>query len=97
MESIIQILISGNTSSGVTYGQVELYDNEPLTLKYQISDVRNATQRGDVFSQSFTVPGNPNNNRLFSNIFEIGIDSYFDPRKKAAATIIVDYSKIAKG
>lgn len=97
MESIIELLVSGNTSSGVTYGQVDLYDNEPMSIKYQISDIKNFTERKGTFSQGFTVPGNPNNNRLFSNIFEIGIDSYFDPRKKAAATIIVDNILIAKG
>lgn len=97
MESIIQILISGNTTSGITSGMIDLYDNEPINLEYSISDVSNLTERKGTFSQAFSVPGNANNNRLFSNLFEIGIDSSFDPRKKAFASIIVDYIQIAKG
>lgn len=89
MNSKIEILLYG-TSGSTAVGVLDLFGDEPITLQMSVADVKDIKQRKSTFSQSFTVPGTKNNNVLFNSIYNIGVDSQFDPRKKTAASILVD-------
>lgn len=88
MDSIVElsVLATGGTATGI----VDLYGTEPITLSMSISDVKDIKKRKTTFSHRFTVPGSKNNNILFNNIFEIGIDCQFDPRKKTPCQLTID-------
>lgn len=90
MKPIVQLIISGNTSTGTLGGTVDLFENEPINLSFSVGSILDFTQVDSNYSQEFTAPGTKNNNILFNNIFEIGSDSTFDPRKKATAYILTD-------
>ncbi len=97
MQSIIEIIISGNTSGGTAGGVLDLYGNEPINIVYQIASIVDFTKTNSDFTQEFQLPGTKNNNLLFSQIFEISSDSQFDPRKKAKAYILVDSNEVISG
>lgn len=78
-------------------GVIELYDNVPISLTYQIADIKDPQKRHADYSKTITVPGTANNNKMFQMIFDIGIDRRFDPNKKASAIMVIDSSTVMKG
>jgi hypothetical protein len=72
------------------YVEVDLYDDIPFTLTYNIADIRNPDKRNGSFSKTVRLPGTDTNNALFGSIFEIDIDGSFNPNIKALAYIDID-------
>jgi hypothetical protein len=96
MNSIIELFVSGATT-GTTIGQIDLYGDEPISLKLSINDIKDISKRNSSVSQTFTIPANKNNNTLLNHIFNIGSDSRFDPRKKCPAYLLVDSEMVIQG
>lgn len=96
MNTKIELYVNGNIS-GSTIGQVDLYQDEPISITYSITDIKDISKRNSTYSQSFTVPANKNNNILFNHIFNIGSDSSFDPSKKTPAYLLVDSLMVIQG
>jgi hypothetical protein len=78
-----------NTSYSI-YESLDLKDNEQFPLNFSIADVRNPQKRNTSFSKTITLPDSKKNNKLFGSIFEIGVDSSFNPNKKINAIIVQD-------
>lgn len=85
------------STSGTTSGVIDLYDDLPISLNYNIADIRTPDKRNADYSKTITVPGTNNNNQLLSHIFEIGTDRLFNPNKKTNAEIVVDHVSVMKG
>ena len=96
MNKNIELFVSGATT-GTTIGQIDLFGDEPITLNYSITDIKDISKRNSSFSQSFTVPATKNNNILFNHIFNIGSDSTFDPSKKTPSYLMVDSQQVMTG
>jgi hypothetical protein len=63
----------------------------PLSLTYQISDVRTPEKRSGSKSRSFRIPATQEVNQFFENIFEVNVSlSKFNPTKKVTAIYYVD-------
>lgn len=90
MSQRCQIIIP---SSGV----VELFNDVDIALTYQIADIKEPQKRHADYSKTITVPGTHNNNKMFQHIFDIGIDRYFNPNKKAKALLTVDSTTVMNG
>jgi len=69
------------------YESLDLFDNEQFPLTFSIADITSPEKRNSSFSKTITIPGTKNNNVFFKNIFEIGADLEYDPRKKAQFVI----------
>ena len=53
---------------------IDLYETEPIKLNLSIEDITNA-EASSVFSRTFRVPANGNNNKFFKHAFLVdGID-----------------------
>ena len=72
------------------YTEVDLYDDIPFTLTYNIADIRNPDKRNGSFSKTIRIPGSDLNNDILGNIFEIDIDGSYNPNIKALAYIDID-------
>lgn len=65
---------------------VDLYEELPISVVIQETDVTDFTGRKSPYTKQFTVPGTNNNNRVFEEYFEVnGID--FDPLVKISAVV----------
>ena len=87
-------------SSGGVYlssGIVDLYDDVPISLNYNIANIRTPNKRNSDYSKTILCPGTANNHNLFGHIFEIGADRLFNPNKKTEARILVNKTQIIKG
>ena len=58
-------------------GDTELntFDDISVSLNYQIDDILDIEKRNTNFSKTITLPGNPNNNLFFKQIFDVNIDN----------------------
>ena len=74
-----------------------MYDEEAISLTYQIADIRRPNKRNADYSKTITIPGTANNNKLFMMIFDVSIDRYFNPNRKADCILTVDSSTVMKG
>jgi len=90
----VAIQISGITSPN---GYIDLYEDEPISITYAIADVTDLTSKGGASSQSFVVPGSPNNNKLFTDIFNIGVNGGFNPNQLTPVFMTVDSIPVLNG
>lgn len=81
-----------------TNENVGYFDNIPISITYQIADIRSPENRKGSFSKTIDLPGSPEVNILFENIFEANISlQTFDPRLKTEAVYYVDELPQIKG
>ena len=77
--------------------RIELFDDERISVTSNIQNVNDISKVFTDFSQSFTVPATPYNNKIFKHWYEIAIDNGFDARTRKDAYIELDYSPFRKG
>ena len=73
-----------------TSGTIEMYDDIAISCTYSIADIKNPESRNANYSKTISIPGTKNNNRLFGQMFEIGISGTFNPNIKIPAEIVID-------
>lgn len=77
--------------------RVELFDDEKISITSSVQDVSDISKVRTDFSQSFTVPANENNNKIFSHWYNNSLDNGFDARKRKDAYIELDTIPFRKG
>ena len=81
MDTILLINISGQT-----YQRVDLFEDIPITLTIQQSDLTNLTGRRAPYTRTITLPDTNNNAKIFEHFFEVnGID--FNPLQKVPCVV----------
>jgi hypothetical protein len=77
--------------------RIELFDDEKISVTSNVQNVNDISKIFTDFSQSFTVPATPYNNRIFKHWYENSVDNGFDARTRKDAFIELDYSPFRKG
>ena len=89
MKTILNIFTTSGTVL-ITSGSIDLYDDIPMSLNYNIADIKEPQKRNTDYSKTVTVPGTNNNSTLLAHIYEIGVDRLFNPNHKTEARILYD-------
>ena len=76
---------------------VDLLEDTEIPLNYTILDIREPDKRKTNFSKTIVLPGTKNNNRIFNHIYEIGINSKFNPNIRTEVIILQDGVQIMRG
>lgn len=76
---------------------IELYQNEPINLSYQFSDLQEINASRSSFSQTFRVPLTKKNQEYFGAVNEIGIIPTWNPKVKVAAELSYNTVPIMRG
>ena len=76
--------------------QVELHDNESVTLTQTLQNVRDISKIFTDFTQTFNVPASKNNNKIFKHFYNFNIQG-FDARNKKEAELYLNYEKFKDG
>jgi len=84
----IQLFIENN--------QVDLYDDESVTLVQSIQDVRDLEKVFSDFSRTFSVPASKTNNKVFQHFYNYHIIG-FDARKKIEAKLYLNNELFKEG
>jgi hypothetical protein len=78
-------------------GDLDLYDNLPLSLSFSIVDIEKPDTRTGAFSQTITLPGTHNNNDLLKHVYEINSYSDFNPNNRAKVYVYKEDIFILEG
>jgi hypothetical protein len=82
-------------ANGIT---LDTYDNIGVSINYQIEDILNITKRTTNFSKTITLPGTPDNNKFFKQIFDVNIDTItFNPKLAIPSVIRVGNQEVMNG
>lgn len=71
-------------------GDLDMYDDIPISLNYSIADISEPDKRQASFSKTITLPGTKNNNKIFGQLFEVDVYSSFNPNLKTDVVLYVD-------
>jgi hypothetical protein len=81
MENYTRIYLEG-------FGNVELYDNVPVSLNYSVAEIQDISKKNTSFSKTIVLPGTKNNNELLGQLFDVSVsNSNFDINRKVPCTI----------
>jgi hypothetical protein len=64
-------LVIYDNASGIINYNVDLYDDVPLELTKQISDISDPQSRVADYTKTIKVPGTANNNKIFNYVFDL--------------------------
>ena len=77
--------------------RIELFSDETISVTSSVQNVNDISKVFTDFSQSFTIPATPYNNRIFKHWYENSLDNGFDARTRKNAYIELDYASFRKG
>lgn len=66
---------------------IDLYKEEEIPLTLNASDFTNAAENSSSYSKSFQIPSTKRNDTVFNHIFDVTVDSDFNPYKKTKAIV----------
>ena len=76
--------------------QVDLHDNESISLTQSIQNLRDIKKVFVDFTQTFNVPASKTNNKIFKHFYNFNILG-FDGRKKQDSILHLNYKPFKKG
>lgn len=76
---------------------IELYENEPVNLKYQFADIQDINASRSSFSQTFRVPLTKKNQEFFGAVNEFGLVPSWNPKTKIDAELTYNTIPLLKG
>jgi len=80
------------------FQQVDLFDDETISVTSKIQDIRDISKVFTDFSQSFTLPASKKNNKIFKHFYNYFISvGAFDARKKSEAVLEINYIPFRRG
>lgn len=85
--------MSGVVLELVGYGFLNVIDSVPLSLMFNISDIRNISKRNGAWSKTCLIAGDAHNNSILGPVFDVNYDSpllTFNPKRKERIRIIID-------
>lgn len=77
--------------------RLELFQDENISITSSIQNVNDISKVFTDYSQSFTVPATPNNNKIFAHWYENSIDDGFNANKRYDAEIEISHTPFRKG
>lgn len=77
--------------------KVDLSDNVPFPITFNIADVREINNRNGAYSKTISIPGSKTNDQVFKYIFDIQSINNYDTRKKVKCNVIIETIPILEG
>jgi len=75
----------------IGYGELDLEDDIPLALNFNLNDVKDISNRGGVWSKTVKLPGTQKNNDILGNMYNVNLQTLtFNPILKENCRIMVD-------
>jgi hypothetical protein len=79
------------------FALLDLFDEEKIELKNNLGDIEKLSNVFSDYTNSFTVPANENNNKIFKHYYDIDIDNGFDASTVVEAMLEVSSFPIRRG
>ena len=92
-----QVAIYIKDSITLKYNRLDLFTDEKISINSSIQNINDISKTYTDFSQSFTVPGSVNNNKIFKHWYENSNDNGFSTLNKSDAYIEIDTVRFKTG
>ncbi len=76
---------------------LDLYENDPVNLKFQYSDITEIQKAAGTYSQTFRIPATQPNVDFFGTFFNANLTGGFNPKRKKDAELSYNTIPIASG
>ena len=86
---MLRLIISGK--------EAEVYENEPVNLKYQFTDIQAINSSSSNFSKTFRLPLTKQNQEIFGSVQEVSVVTTFDIKAKLVASLLNDSIPLMSG
>jgi len=97
-KSLIQLFVGDFTTSPPTTVLLGMDKDISVPMDVKIADVRDVQKRGSGFTQEWTLPGTPTNNKFFGGMYDINANfSIFNPNLRTACQYSLDGDLILDG
>lgn len=96
MKRKIQIYIEDISGSG-DYNRIELFEDEKINVNLSVQNVQDISKVYTDFSQSFSVPASPTNNRIFQHFYNSDVEQTIDQNLRRKAYIEIDLTPFRTG
>ena len=77
--------------------RVTLFKDEVISLTSSIQNINDISKTYTDFTQTFTIPADKNNNKIFNHWYNSFIDNTFDSKVRVDAFINIDTKKYRSG
>ena len=71
--------------------RLELFKDETVSITQSIQNIKDISKIFTEFTQSFTIPASPTNNKIFTHYYNYNIVGGFDARQKVSSSIELNY------
>lgn len=101
MANDLRVLVYPNKEDKTTFFELDVFDsngeagNFPLT--FQLVDIAEPKNRKSDFSKTVTFPGTARNNQFFTQLYEITVESNFNPNLKKYVSVQREGQEILRG
>jgi hypothetical protein len=96
MKRKVQIYIEDVSGSG-DYNRIELFEDEKINVNLSVQNVSDILKVYTDFSQSFSVPASPTNNRIFQHFYNSDVEQTIDQNLRRKAYIEIDLTPFRTG
>lgn len=96
MKRKVQIYIEDVAQSG-NYNRIELFEDEKINVNLSVQNISDISKVYTDFSQSFSVPASPTNNRIFQHFYNSDVDQVIDQNLRRKAYIEIDLTPFRTG
>ena len=77
--------------------EIDLFGDETISITLTVDDLRDFGNKNASFTKDFDLPATKNNNKFFEQVYNLDVDSSYNPRAKTEAVISDDGVVIFSG
>jgi hypothetical protein len=77
--------------------QLDLYGDEAFVLNFNVADISDISAKAASYSKEVDIPATKENNKLFSHLFDVSSEGYFNPLSKKTSQLFIDGVCVMKG
>lgn len=77
--------------------EIDLFGDETISITLTVDDLRDFGSKNASFTKDFDLPATKNNNKFFEQVYNLDVDSSYNPRAKTEAVISDDGVVIFSG
>jgi hypothetical protein len=77
--------------------QLDLYGDEAFVLNFNVADISDISAKAASYSKEVDIPATKENNKLFSHLFDVNSEGYFNPLSKKTSELFIDGVCVMKG
>ena len=77
--------------------QIDLFGDEAFVLNFNVADISDISAKVASYSKELNIPATKENNKIFSHLFDVNSEGYFNPISKKTTELFIDGVCVMRG